>query len=421
MDALQMMLVTPNHTLGDTDAHSIQQAINKAVETGVRKVVVPRINGRTGRPLWEIDETILLPSDFYLVLDNCVLRMADGVFCNMFRNASCGNESLRQDGVQKNIIIEGAGNAVLDGGNHNGLTERTSETGKFPNIVNNTTLLFHNVVGFRVSGLRIVNPRWWGMTYIHCAEGRIADIDFCAMNNAPNQDGIDLRIGCHDITIENITGKTGDDTIALTALLHKFDFPWQVPGQCNDIRNIVIRNVRTEVTGGHHIVRLLNHDGNQLHDIMIDTIVEQQSYGDNNARAALKIGDSGYYSLRPCAPGETCRITARNIICHAKQAVYFNGYASECRLENIQMSGYGGNAIAALDAELEHILVDGVHMNVELKNSGANSERQAYLFYGERTRGHHVVIKNAMIEKARGVCYCSGGLVPQVEVLTSEA
>ena len=33
-----------------------------------------------------------------------------------------------------------------------------------------------------------------------------------------NQDGIDLRQGCHCITIENITGYTGDDLIALTTI-----------------------------------------------------------------------------------------------------------------------------------------------------------------------------------------------------------
>ena len=36
-----------------------------------------------------------------------------------------------------------------------------------------------------------------------------------------NQDGLDLRQGCHDIAIENITGYTGDDLVALTDIVGK--------------------------------------------------------------------------------------------------------------------------------------------------------------------------------------------------------
>ena len=54
----------------------IQQQINSTVAAGRHQVV---ISGD-----YEIEQTILLPSDFTLVLDDCHLRMADGVYSNMF-------------------------------------------------------------------------------------------------------------------------------------------------------------------------------------------------------------------------------------------------------------------------------------------------------------------------------------------------
>ena len=71
------------------------------------------------------------------------------------------------------------------------------------------------------------------------ANGYIGDLDFCANDTGidgngceyhglkrdkyaevlvKNADGVDLRQGCHDIVIENLTGFTEDDSVALTAL-----------------------------------------------------------------------------------------------------------------------------------------------------------------------------------------------------------
>lgn len=59
-------------------------------------------------------------------------------------------------------------------------------------------------------------------------------------------DGIDLRMGCHDFEIENITGRTGDDTIALTAIAGVMETAAIVDGRSGDIRNVKIRNVLSD-------------------------------------------------------------------------------------------------------------------------------------------------------------------------------
>lgn len=49
---------TPNDSgiIGKSDSQSINNAVKEAVKTGVRRVLIPRINERTGKELWEVDE-----------------------------------------------------------------------------------------------------------------------------------------------------------------------------------------------------------------------------------------------------------------------------------------------------------------------------------------------------------------------------
>ena len=111
--------ITPNDkgVLSDYDSKSIQNAVNKAKETGINKVIIPRLNARTNTFVWNIEETVLLPDDITIILDNCILRLADGVFCNIFRNKNTYTKLGKEaEGEQKNIQIIGMGNAFLDGG-----------------------------------------------------------------------------------------------------------------------------------------------------------------------------------------------------------------------------------------------------------------------------------------------------------------
>ena len=70
--------ITPNETIRDTDSHSIQAAIAKAVEIGSRRVRIPRQNERTGTEKWIIEETVSLPSDIELWIDDAHLVLAEG-------------------------------------------------------------------------------------------------------------------------------------------------------------------------------------------------------------------------------------------------------------------------------------------------------------------------------------------------------
>lgn len=359
--------VTPNdpEVLRDTDSASIQAAVDLAAETGCGKVVIPRMNARTGEALWIISDTILLPSDMTVELDNAHLRFADGVFCNMFRNRNMYTPArLTLEGEQHDIRILGRGNAVLDGGVHNGLIEKTSLKDGYPHIYHNSFILLHNVRDFELSGFRMAEPRWWCVNLIYCAYGRVRDLDVQARDNVPNQDGIDLRCGCHDILIENITGQGGDDLIALTGF-QGTERKHAVAGKCLDIHSVVIRNIRgSSVTKA--IVALRNQDGVKLHDIHIDGIIDSASATAAYAPyAALRIGQNAYIHLRPSLLGETYNITVRNIHSARNTAVLLCATLLNADFSGIQVTGSGVSAVSTNGgACLKNVHIDGVYYTV---------------------------------------------------------
>lgn len=284
---------------------------------------------------WEIGKAIRLPSDFTLILENAHLRMADGVYDNMFVNENHGSEIGKTiAGTDRNISIIGRGEAILDGGKYNGLSEKTQGKDGLPPIWKNNLVLFTNVDGFRVSGISCRNQGWWALNYIYCANGYLGNLDFCADDTGidensniyhglirgkydevvvKNADGIDLRQGCHDILIENITGFCEDDSIALTALNGKMEQTFAVEGLSSDLCNVEIRNIRTAAYCSN--VRLLNQGDIKLHDITVDGVYDMGPESPHLDRGAyaIHIGDTRLYGSRHSTEDETYNITVKNV------------------------------------------------------------------------------------------------------------
>lgn len=308
---------------------------------------------------YEIEETILLPSDFTLILDNCYLKMADNTFCQMFRNMSAD----KVDTFDSNIHIIGVGNSVLDGGEYNGLSERNCNKDGRPFIIVNNILTFSKVKKLSVSGLRIINMRWWALNFIACSEGHIHDIDFASDATIidhttgerlygfegrdydeiyiKNSDGVDIRLGCHDFLIENITGFTEDDTVALTALNGRIENYYPFPSDADKgISNITIKNIRSSALCG--IVRLLNQGGTFLHDITIDGVYDTSQNDDRLGRGdrGVKIGDRDLYGEYYPTKEETYNITVKNVEARAHTALSVCGDIENLQIENI--NGFDG-------------------------------------------------------------------------------
>jgi hypothetical protein len=328
----------------------IQREIDKAAEGGINSAV---IEGK-----YEIEKTVIIPSGFHLILRRCHLRLAENTFCNIFRNAKCGDLSFGADDPDTDISITGEGGAVLDGGVYNGLGERNSLKDGRPHISVNNLILMANVERFEISGLRLINQRWWAMNFIGCRRGKIYNVDFCSDSTAisadgtksrylsrekgsyediiiKNSDGIDLRCGCHDIIIDRITGFTQDDSVALTALSGTLEQMYLPKGCTNGMYNVIIRDVCTAAYCAN--VRLLNQGGTILKNILIDGVMDASKdspYMDRGEHS-VRIGDAHLYGSRHSEEGETCDITVRNVYSRAICSVSLSGVIKGLRCENI--------------------------------------------------------------------------------------
>jgi len=333
----------------NNDTQTIQKMIDDAKAAGKNEITIPSLNPRTNSNIWYVGDTILLPDDITVYIDNCTLRLADNVFCNIFANETAWNEKLTIEEEQKSIKIIGIGDAVLDGGTHNGLTEKTSNTNGYPTIYKNLLVFFRNVDGFEIKNLTFKDNRWWGMCFDFCRNGNVEKIHFECRNNVPNQDGIDLRIGCNNITISEITGDTGDDTIALTAL-HGTDYTrFNVEGKDTDIHDVTISNVKARCVGGHGIIRLLNHDGSKLYNVSISDVYDTHIDHKGAACAAgIRIGEATRYAQkRVMEKGELYNVTVKNVKSCAKYTILINNpniYPEHYTLENIENTN--GNVIS---------------------------------------------------------------------------
>jgi len=345
--------ITPNETIRDSDSQSIRAAIELALANGTRRVRIPRRNDRTGEERWSIDETIALPSDIEILIDDAHLILAEGKYLNMFTTGTPGSsEEIR------NVTLHGRGRAILDGGIYNGLSEKNSCTEGRPHIHKNTTLLFFNTSNLTVENLSLINQRWWAITnvYVHHAVyrnihfkadySRVDENDIHHPDEAPrhykeiyikNADGIDLRIGCHDFLIENISGFTEDDSIALTALGGwERKYGYAVEEAAPDIHDVMIHNISTDSRCAN--VRLLNDNGNKLYNITVDGVTSLHTSDLYRSNSAVRIGDM-IYAQTHSELGDTHHITVRNVISEAEYAVSLCKGLVDSVIENVTVLG----------------------------------------------------------------------------------
>ncbi|MBR5379970.1 MAG: hypothetical protein IK140_05500 [Clostridia bacterium] len=430
-----MSYIDPNQYahMGD-DAQMIQSAVDAAQLSG-QCVCIPRLNARTGRDVWVLPSAVKLHTGSTVILDSCRLRLADGAFDSIFKNDLAGTteaELLRRR--QYDIRIIGRGCALLDGGRHNGLTERNGKSSSAPryefDALVNTLIHLHNAERIVIENLRVENPRYWGMTFHYCSYGRISNIQFMSSGACPNADGIDLRLGCCDFIIENITGYTQDDSVALTCLN---DSVARVQGLDSDIHGVVIRNVATCTRCAN--VRLLNHYGHKLYNVVVQNVqssVETDpaspdadafplrlpdseplppavepvywtdfSNGARRAHVAVKIGENAYFaSDRDGAGarlGDTFNIRVQNVQACSQVGVNIARTLCDSSFEGIQMFGKSAIGVYFGEGEFDTLRFSDVGFAHNALYSASDrkpregaygyQEPAAVVFNGSRARG----------------------------------
>lgn len=349
----------------DCDSGTIQNAIEAAIKDGCRKVVIPRYNLRTNKNEWRISKAIEIPSNMTLFLDNCYMVQETGVMDNMFKNSLAHAEHRTKETEQHDISIIGVGNVCISGGVHNGLLERNSQRYGLPGILKNNLFYWVNVRNLRVENLHIEHQRHWAMTHIFCEYVILKNLDFYAVPHVPNMDGIDLRIGCNHFEIENITGRTGDDTIAMTAMLGVIEKDAFVQGKPTDICDVNIKNVLSDPFRMIN-VRILNQDGNKVHDIHIDTIMDTSDYATKaKGIAPVSVGTQGLLYVQVCRAKQedTKNIHVRNIYTRASMAVRFDDVCSDSTFTNLKMFNtcFLGLSTSGFGTSLKNVTVDSIY------------------------------------------------------------
>ena len=394
----EMPFLTPNEKglLGANDAASIQNAINAAAENGVNKVVISRYNKRTDSHSWVIGATIRVPANMMLVLDNCRLELAEGFAGPMFANSLFDQEEGKLiAGEQTNIRIQGKGDVVLSG------------KGQILNL--------HNVRNFTVEGFRVEGSAGNAVALMYCSYGKVFNIDFAGDCAAENQNGIELRSGCHDVTVENITGVVGGNVITLVAEADpEVELAAHVMGLVVDIRNIIIKNIKATCSG--NLIKLFNQDGRMLYNILIESVEDTSpDYSENRPFSAVMVGDlTAKPHDRAALPGETKTITVRNLFTRGRYGVAICGALTNTLLESIHIHGDGEYAVATIGEEttkLSSLLCKGVFYTVEQRNgeeAKAAADYTGAVLAFENCEGERISVQDIFVSTATCFVKASG-------------
>jgi hypothetical protein len=389
-------MVIANNFTGANDSEILNNAVQNRGADGI--VVIPPRQIDETRDYWLLDSAVLLPENTTVILQNAKIKLSDRCRDNFFRTANCGL-GIEDPSPIRNVHIRGEGVCLLEGADHPRATgdstklqhapcphfpedicniadwvpeeRRTPEKLSFWDIHCHSYgtdagkegesqygdwrgigILFANTEDFSISGLRIKDSHGWSISVEACSEGRIEKIDFDARMhklidgtymNMENEDGIDIRNGCHHIVISDITGNTGDDVIALTAIAsnstyrpggslrstHVMHNDWSKREK--DIHDIIIKNV---IAHSYlcYVIRLLPAMAS-VYNVVIDGIIDTQPN-------QLNYGGTLLLGCADAAYGKNERdgmrnITVSNVICNSRRAVNIAGFLTDSVITNI--------------------------------------------------------------------------------------
>ena len=385
---------------GNTDNEQIEAAI--VDRRGDAVVIPPRRSKRSPeRDWWLLDRAVTLPGNTTVILENCRIKLSDSCRDNFFRSANCGFGIVAPEQIS-DIHIRGVGNVVLEGADHPRSTGDASKILGCPCPKNftgaehptfedlhrhsygtdagnpqefqsgdwrNIGILMANVDRLSIENLKIVEPHAWAISLESCSSAEVRQIEFRARmtrhidgadHNNENQDGINLRAGCHDVLITDISGTTGDDVIALTAIVSpekhaggQLGYTQIMPNDFSkrekDIRNVIIRNVLAYPAGGCKILRLLALGGAEIHNVSVDGIVDT-SPDEFHTRTTVELGAAPGIMGEPNHPyGEQSEqsifdVAFSNIISNADRVFHIPGGLQKavfCNIVNRNPNGKG--------------------------------------------------------------------------------
>ena len=391
-------MVNANDFNGLTDIDVIEAAVKGRGSDGIVVISERKSEIEAERNYWLIDRAILLPENTTVLLENCKIKLSDKCRDNFFRSANSGIGIAFPERI-KNIHIKGIGSCLLEGADHpravgdgskilanpcpyekediikyaHWVPEERKKSGKLTfsdrhdysygtdcdkegetpkGDWRGIGILFANVEDFSIENVSLKDYHCWGISLEECACGKVSGINFDARmhkeidgmcHNMENQDGVDIRNGCHDILISDITGNTGDDLVALTAIARKREFkPGGSLGYTHvmhndwtkrekDIYNITIRNI-VGTSSLCVLLRFLSAEAN-IYNVVADGIIDTTP-DDLRKGGTILIGepDEAYGTVYP---DSTRNIIINNVISNRCRAIMIRGYLSDSVISNI--------------------------------------------------------------------------------------
>jgi hypothetical protein len=370
--------INPNQFEG-TDSQRIQRAVEKASGT-TNKVFIPA-NNSNGSNVWLLDSAILLPSNMTVILDNCTLQLSDKCRDNMFRSNNVGigitdpiwNKNINIIGIG-DVYLKGANNPRSTGDSHRTLTlvpdeekkagnwrvsygsdtgkEGIKQKGDWRNIM----ILMAYVDGFKLQHVNIENAHAWATSFERTINAEISHIRFTCPENqlingkevfVANRDGIDLRHGCKNFRIDNITGKTGDDLIALSTLGIYSENPEggsinsimissrNFRGPEDDTEQIYITNIVSK--SATRAVAIRANDVASINNVYINGLISEGGYN------TMLVGGKGYGD--DSQPGKINNIHVMNFTGDAQSLIQIEEAIADCSFTNGIYKGDGDQMI----------------------------------------------------------------------------
>lgn len=343
-----------------TDDVAIKQAIDFSKIARKRTII---FNNKD----WEISEAILLPSNTTVKIDGCTIKQKNETFDNVFRGDNLILDKNNPNGAclscekLENIKILGFNNAQIIGcdvnkkGTHVHLGEQDM-TGDFWGW-RTLQISISMCKGLEISGISLSKTRCWAISLDKVTNFYIHDINI--NSNVKNGDGIDLRAGCKNGKVENINGKTSDDTVACTALNipnvypdGNYMYPMEPTQSLNEnlsnddlnIENVEIQNIFT--SGNHHGVICLANYGVKVRNIYINN-VEDKIPSSRESMVKIYSGyGSGYND------NDLNNIRVNNIISNgAKYAVQITHKVGNVWCNNIKQNKAGNSLTSVANNE----------------------------------------------------------------------
>ena len=369
------------HKPGMTDSQCVRAALYATRNAQSRTIIF------AGRDFL-LNESVRLPSDTTVIIDNCMVKQADYTFDNVFCGDNFTVNPLDPYGdwldmkPLKNVRIIGKGKAVVSGCDkniriyHPFFKEEQEGVGDFFGW---RTHLFHfaGVENIEIGNLQIVQTRGWTLCFGMTKKAHLHDLDFDSRSK--NGDGIDLRAGCSEFLIENITGYTKDDTVALNAGPVKYvanrplskyyysNLPC-VKFLCKpnfdprdrDIHDVTIRNLN--VSGFYHAVILLSLNNTNIYNVKISNVRDAGSRTISLVDFYTGHGYGGGY-----VPGNIHDVTVENVDGNSdhrptarKGAVVVQLPVANVTVRNVRNRGTGD---AVIVTHPEGVTISGVDKN----------------------------------------------------------